>query len=81
MFRLRGWKDALPEMKRKIAESITSVLIEDGQGKTRKYSRSRFHDVPATNYAGAGVTGGGSKADTIAKDQLQDFLLGPGDRR
>jgi 4-oxalocrotonate tautomerase len=43
-----------PEMKRKIAESITSVLIEDGRAK-RENIHVSFHDVPATNYAEAGV--------------------------
>jgi 4-oxalocrotonate tautomerase len=43
-----------PEMKRKIAESITSVLIEDGRAK-RENIHVSFHDIPATNYAEAGV--------------------------
>jgi 4-oxalocrotonate tautomerase len=43
-----------PEIKRKIAESITSVLIEDGRAK-RENIHVSFHDVPATNYAEAGV--------------------------
>jgi 4-oxalocrotonate tautomerase len=43
-----------PEMKRKIAESITSVLMEDGRAK-RENIHVSFHDVPATNYAEAGV--------------------------
>jgi 4-oxalocrotonate tautomerase len=43
-----------PEMKRKIAESITSMLIEDGRAK-RENIHVSFHDVPATNYAEAGV--------------------------
>jgi 4-oxalocrotonate tautomerase len=43
-----------PEMKRKIAEGITAVLIEDGRAK-RENIHVSFHDVPATNYAEAGV--------------------------
>lgn len=43
-----------PEMKRKIADRITSVLIEDG-GAKRENIHVSFHDVPATNYAEAGV--------------------------
>jgi len=43
-----------PDMKRKIAERITAVLIEDGKAK-RENIHVAFHDVPATNYAEAGV--------------------------
>jgi 4-oxalocrotonate tautomerase len=43
-----------PEMKRKIAERITAVLIEDGRAK-RENIHVSFHDVPTTNYAEAGV--------------------------
>jgi 4-oxalocrotonate tautomerase len=43
-----------PEQKRKIAERITQVLIEDGRAK-RENIHVAFHDVPATNYAEAGV--------------------------
>jgi 4-oxalocrotonate tautomerase len=43
-----------PEMKRTIAERITAVLIEDGRAK-RENIHVSFHDVPATNYAEAGV--------------------------
>jgi len=43
-----------PEQKRKIAERITSVLIEDGRAK-RENIHVAFHDVAATNYAEAGV--------------------------
>ncbi len=43
-----------PEQKRKIAERITGVLIEDGKAK-RENIHVAFHDVPATNYAEAGV--------------------------
>lgn len=43
-----------PEVKRKIAERITAVLIEDGPAK-RENIHVAFHDVPATNYAEAGV--------------------------
>ena len=54
MFRLPGSEGRTPEMKRKIAESITSVLIEDGRAK-RENIHVAFHDIPATNYAEAGV--------------------------
>jgi 4-oxalocrotonate tautomerase len=42
------------EQKRKIAERITAVLIEDGRAK-RENIHVSFHDVPAANYAEAGV--------------------------
>lgn len=54
MCRLRGSKDALEEMKRKIAERITAVLIEEGKAK-RENIHVAFHDISATNYAEAGV--------------------------
>lgn len=43
-----------PEQKRKIAERVTQVLVEDGKAK-RENIHVAFHDVPATNYAEAGV--------------------------
>ena len=43
-----------PEQKRKIAERVTSVLIEDGKAR-RENIHVSFHDFPATNYAEAGV--------------------------
>jgi 4-oxalocrotonate tautomerase len=43
-----------PEQKRKIAERITSVLIEDGKAK-RENIHVAFLDTPATNYAEGGV--------------------------
>jgi 4-oxalocrotonate tautomerase len=43
-----------PEQKRKIAERVTQVLIEDGRAK-RENIHVAFHDVPATDYAEAGV--------------------------
>lgn len=43
-----------PEMKRKIAERITNLLIEEGRA-TRENIHVSFHDVPATNYAEAGI--------------------------
>jgi 4-oxalocrotonate tautomerase len=43
-----------PEMKRKIAEGITAVLVEDGKAK-RENIHVSFHDVPAVNYAEAGI--------------------------
>jgi len=42
------------EQKRKIAERVTAVLIEDGKAK-RENIHVSFHDVPATDYAEAGV--------------------------
>ena len=42
------------EQKRKIAERVTLVLIEDGKAK-RENIHVSFHDLPATNYAEAGV--------------------------
>lgn len=42
------------EQKRAIAERITTVLMEDGKAK-RENIHVAFHDVPATNYAEAGV--------------------------
>src|ERR1700682_3257732 len=43
-----------PEQKRKIAERVTNVLIEDGKAK-RENIHVSFHDLPSTNYAEAGV--------------------------
>jgi len=43
-----------PEQKRKVAERVTTVLIEDGKAK-RENIHVSFHDVPSTNYAEAGV--------------------------
>ena len=42
------------EQKRKIAERVTEVLIEEGRAK-RENIHVTFHDLPATNYAEAGV--------------------------
>jgi 4-oxalocrotonate tautomerase len=42
------------DQKRKIAERITTVLVEDGRAR-RENIHVAFHDVPATNYAEAGV--------------------------
>ena len=42
------------DQKRKIAERVTSALIEDGKAK-RENIHVSFHDVPATNYAEAGL--------------------------
>jgi len=44
-----------PEQKRKIAERITRVLIEDGRAKRENIHVALFHHVSATNYAEAGV--------------------------
>ena len=43
------------EQKRKIAERLTQVLIEEGRAK-RENIHVVFHDLPATDYAEAGVT-------------------------
>jgi phenylpyruvate tautomerase PptA (4-oxalocrotonate tautomerase family) len=43
-----------PEQKRTIAEHVTAVLIEGGKAK-RENIHVCFHDVPATDYAQAGV--------------------------
>jgi 4-oxalocrotonate tautomerase len=43
-----------PEQKRKLAERITQALIEDGCAK-RENIHVTFVDLPATNYAEAGV--------------------------
>ena len=43
-----------PEQKRKIAERITNVLIEDGRAK-RENIHVSFPDVAPPNYAEAGV--------------------------
>ncbi|PYU14912.1 MAG: 4-oxalocrotonate tautomerase [Acidobacteria bacterium] len=48
------WVGRTTEQKRKIAERVTAVLIEDGKAK-RENIHVSFHDVPATNYAEAGV--------------------------
>jgi len=43
------------EQKRKIAERITAALVEDGRAK-RENIHVAFLDVPATDYAEAGLT-------------------------
>ena len=43
------------EQKRKIAERVTALLIEDGRAR-RENIHVTFHDLPATDYAEAGVT-------------------------
>jgi 4-oxalocrotonate tautomerase len=43
-----------PEQRRKIAERVTAALVEDGKAKGENIHVS-FHDVPATNYAEAGI--------------------------
>jgi 4-oxalocrotonate tautomerase len=42
------------EQKKKIAERVTAVLVEDGKAK-RENIHVAFLDVPATNYAEAGM--------------------------
>jgi 4-oxalocrotonate tautomerase len=44
-----------PEQKRKIAAEITQTLESEGRAK-RENIHIAFLDVPATNYAEAGVT-------------------------
>jgi 4-oxalocrotonate tautomerase len=44
-----------PEQKRKIAERVTQVLVEDGRAQ-RENIHVTFVDVPASDYAEAGVT-------------------------
>jgi 4-oxalocrotonate tautomerase len=43
-----------PEQKRKLAERVTLALIEDGRAK-RENIQVTFVDLPATDYAEAGV--------------------------
>lgn len=43
-----------PEQKRKLAERITTALVEDGRAK-RKNVHVSFVDVPSTDYAEAGI--------------------------
>ncbi len=43
-----------PEQKRKIVERVTQTLIEEGRAK-RENIHVTFVDLPATNYAEAGV--------------------------
>jgi len=43
-----------PDQKRKIAERVTQVLMEDGRAK-RENIHVAFHDLPAINYAEAGL--------------------------
>jgi 4-oxalocrotonate tautomerase len=44
-----------PEQKRKLVERITEALVEDGRAK-RENIQVTFVDLPATDYAEAGVT-------------------------
>ena len=43
------------EQKKKIAESITDAIEQEGRAK-RENIHVAFLDVPATNYAEAGIT-------------------------
>lgn len=43
-----------PEQKRKIVERVTKALVEEGRAKLENVHVC-FIDVPATNYAEAGV--------------------------
>ncbi len=42
------------EQKRKIAERVSQALVEDGRAKLENIHVT-FHDLPATDYAEAGV--------------------------
>ena len=42
------------EQKRKIAERVTQALVEEGRAR-RENIHVTFHDLPATDYAEAGV--------------------------
>ncbi len=42
------------EQKRRIAERVTQALVEDGRAKLENIHVT-FHDLPATDYAEAGV--------------------------
>ncbi len=42
------------DQKRKIAERVTQVLMEDGRAK-RENIHVAFHDLPPANYSEAGV--------------------------
>lgn len=44
-----------PEQKRRLAERITAALVEEGRAR-RENIHVTFVDVPATDYAEAGVT-------------------------
>ncbi len=44
-----------PEQKRKIVQRVTQVLVEDGRAKLENIQVT-FVDLPATNYAEAGIT-------------------------
>lgn len=44
-----------PEQKKKIAERITTLLVEEGRAK-RENIHVSFVDLPPTDYAEAGVT-------------------------
>ena len=63
------------EMKRKIAERITAVLIEDGRAK-RENIHVSFHDVPATNYAEAGVLVADQKHQQVAASMARAVRVG-----
>ena len=44
-----------PEQKKKIVERVTAALVEDGRAK-KENIHVTFLDLPATDYAEAGVT-------------------------
>ncbi len=54
------------EQKRKIAERVTAVLIEDGKAK-RENIHVSFHDVPASNLRGSRRARSGPKAHALSK--------------
>ena len=57
------------EQKRKIAERLTQVLVEEGKAK-RENIHVTFHDLPATDYAEAGVT----VAEQMRKPHVKNVL-------
>lgn len=44
-----------PEQKRRLAERITAAVVEEGRAR-RENVHVTFIDVPATDYAEAGIT-------------------------
>jgi len=44
-----------PDQKKKIAERVTQIIEEEGRAK-RENIHVNFVDVPATDYAEAGIT-------------------------
>jgi 4-oxalocrotonate tautomerase len=57
------------EQKRRIAERVTQVLIDEGRAK-RENVHITFHDLPATDYAEAGVPVADQHRKPLVKDVL-----------